>query len=64
MLTGPNIALYEGLRQRHPALHIQASGGARDVADVVAARAAGCAGIVLGKALLEGQLSLREALAC
>lgn len=64
MLTGPNIALYEGFRQRHPALHIQASGGARDVADVVAARAAGCAGIVLGKALLEGQLSLREALAC
>ncbi|RBF83319.1 1-(5-phosphoribosyl)-5-((5-phosphoribosylamino)methylideneamino)imidazole-4-carboxamide isomerase, partial [Xanthomonas oryzae pv. oryzae] len=28
------------------------------------AKAAGCAGIVLGKALLEGHLDLDEALAC
>ena len=39
-------------------------GGVRDVADVAAARAAGCAGAVLGKALLEGRLQLQEALAC
>ncbi len=30
----------------------------------LAAKAAGCAGIVLGKALLEGHLHLEEALAC
>ena len=64
MLAGPNIALYRRLCERHPDLQVQASGGVRDVADVAAARAAGCAGAVLGKALLEGRLDLREALAC
>ena len=39
-------------------------GGVRDVADIRAARAAGCGGAVLGKALLEGRLQLDEALAC
>lgn len=64
MLAGPNIDLYRRLCERHPDLHVQASGGIRDVADVRAAREAGCAGAVLGKALLEGRLDLRGALAC
>jgi phosphoribosylformimino-5-aminoimidazole carboxamide ribotide isomerase len=42
---------------------VQASGGARDLDDVTGARAAGCAGIVLGKALLEGRFSIAEAVA-
>lgn len=63
MLSGPNIDLYRYLCQRFPRLAVQASGGARDLADVVAAREAGCGGIVLGKALLDGKLDLREALA-
>jgi phosphoribosylformimino-5-aminoimidazole carboxamide ribotide isomerase len=45
-------------------LAIQASGGARNEEDVMAARAAGCAGIVLGKALLDGNLQIPAALAC
>ncbi len=64
MLSGPNFDLYRELRALEPALQLQASGGARDLADVAAAREAGCAGIVLGKALLEGNLKLDEALAC
>lgn len=64
MLSGPNIELYRGVCAMHPALQLQASGGVRDVADVIAAREAGCGGAVLGKALLEGRLSLPEALAC
>ncbi len=64
MLAGPNIHLYRGLCERHPGLQVQASGGVRDVADAAAARAAGCAGAVLGKALLEGRIDLRGALAC
>ena len=64
MLTGPNIALYRDIRAAHPVLELQASGGMRDVADVIDARNAGCAGAVLGKALLEGRLSLPEALQC
>jgi phosphoribosylformimino-5-aminoimidazole carboxamide ribotide isomerase len=64
MLSGPNLQLYAWLRERAPQVALQASGGARDVDDVRAARQAGCAGIVLGKALLEGHVGLREALAC
>ncbi len=64
MLSGPNIALYRDVCVAHPGLQVQASGGVRDAADVIAAREAGCSGAVLGKALLEGRLSLPEALAC
>ena len=43
MLSGPNLALYRTLARAAPALQLQASGGVRDVADVRAAREAGCA---------------------
>jgi len=64
MLSGPNLDLYAHLSRLLPGVAVQASGGVRDMADVAAARAAGCAGAVLGKALLEGRLQLQEALAC
>ncbi|MDQ3057446.1 MAG: 1-(5-phosphoribosyl)-5-[(5-phosphoribosylamino)methylideneamino]imidazole-4-carboxamide isomerase [Pseudomonadota bacterium] len=64
MLTGPNMELYALLSQWAPHMELQASGGARNLADLRAVRAAGCDGIVLGKALLEGRLELTEALAC
>ena len=64
MLTGPNDALYARLKLITPGLQVQASGGVRDVADVARAKEQGCAGIVLGRALLEGKLGLPEALAC
>ncbi|MCK9487971.1 MAG: 1-(5-phosphoribosyl)-5-[(5-phosphoribosylamino)methylideneamino]imidazole-4-carboxamide isomerase [Xanthomonadales bacterium] len=62
MLSGPNLALYQHLRGIAPALAVQASGGVSSVADVTRARDAGCAGIVLGRALLEQRFSLQEAL--
>ena len=64
MLSGPNSALYAHLRVLAPALQVQASGGVRALEDIVAARAQGCAGIVLGRALLEGRFALQDALAC
>lgn len=64
MLSGPNTDLYAHLRALAPSLRVQASGGVREVADVAVARVQGCAGIVLGRALLEGKLDLEEALAC
>lgn len=64
MLSGPNVDLYAYLRTAVPALAIQASGGVSAVTDVGAARDAGCAGIVLGRALLEGRFALPDALAC
>ena len=40
---------------------IIASGG-HSIEDVLAVQAAGCAGAIVGKAIYEGQLSLRDAL--
>lgn len=62
MLSGPNIALCRHVLGIAPGLQLQASGGVRSVADVLAAREAGCAGAVLGKALLERRFELTEVL--
>jgi phosphoribosylformimino-5-aminoimidazole carboxamide ribotide isomerase len=62
MLAGPNLGLYRRVLARAPAVAVQGSGGVRDAADVRALRDAGCAGAVLGRALLEGRLRLDDAL--
>jgi len=62
MLSGPNIELYAYLRKLLPNVAIQASGGVRNSNDIMEAQSAGCTGAVLGKALLEGQLTLTQAL--
>ena len=64
MLSGPNIALYQHLAARLPGVAVQASGGVRDADDVAQAKAVGCGGAILGKALLEGSMTLEGALAC
>jgi phosphoribosylformimino-5-aminoimidazole carboxamide ribotide isomerase len=64
MMSGPNCDLYRQLRALAPGIAIQASGGVRDLADLRAARDAGCAGAVLGRALLEGKVDLAKALSC
>jgi phosphoribosylformimino-5-aminoimidazole carboxamide ribotide isomerase len=63
-LSGPNLALYAHLRGIVPDIALQASGGVRDVADVRALRQTGVSGVILGRSLLEGRLTLAEALAC
>ena len=62
-LAGPNFHLYTMLTRSAPQLQVQASGGARNVEDVRAARKTGCSGIILGKAVLEGRLSVDDAVA-
>ncbi|MBW8074121.1 HisA/HisF-related TIM barrel protein, partial [Metallibacterium scheffleri] len=64
MLGGLNIALYRHLGTLAPTLAVQASGGVRDLDDIRAARAAGAAGVILGRALLEGRFTLAQALTC
>ncbi len=64
MLAGPNLQLYEYLRGIAPTLAVQASGGVRDVEDLRALRMLELAGAVLGRSLLEGRLTIAEALSC
>ena len=62
MLAGPALDLYGELLARAPQLQLQASGGIRSIEDIRAATTLGCAGLVLGKALLDGRFTLVEAL--
>lgn len=64
MLSGPNFDLYAHLAKIAPSLQVQASGGVSGIDDVHRAKTQGCAGIVLGRALLEGRFTVAEALRC
>jgi phosphoribosylformimino-5-aminoimidazole carboxamide ribotide isomerase len=59
MLEGPNVGLYEGIARRFPAAAIQASGGVSSLGDV---ERLPTAGVIIGRALWEGQISLEEAI--
>ncbi|EEF93538.1 1-(5-phosphoribosyl)-5-[(5-phosphoribosylamino)methylideneamino] imidazole-4-carboxamide isomerase domain protein [Catenibacterium mitsuokai DSM 15897] len=61
-MAGPNLDLYKHIREIAPDVQLQASGGIRDIADIVAADSIGCSGAVLGKALIEGRFQLTDAL--
>jgi cyclase len=59
VMCGPSFATYRALP---PNLHVIASGGVTTVSDVVSlARIGNVSGCVIGKALLDGRLSLAEA---
>ena len=61
MLTGPDL---DGARRLQAlGAGVIASGGVSGVEDIVAAREAGLAGVIVGRALYAGRVELREALA-
>jgi phosphoribosylformimino-5-aminoimidazole carboxamide ribotide isomerase len=59
--AGVNVAAAAELA-RATGLRVIASGGVHSVADVHAVRAAGLAGVIVGRALYEGHLSLKDLL--
>jgi phosphoribosylformimino-5-aminoimidazole carboxamide ribotide isomerase len=59
-LAGPNMALYESIRDRYPGLAIQSSGGVSGTGDLSMLEAAGLDAAISGKALLDGRMSLSE----
>ncbi len=63
-MQGPSLKLYRQCQQRFPQLHWQASGGVHALEDIRAVQDTGLAGVVVGKALLEGVFTLKEALLC
>jgi phosphoribosylformimino-5-aminoimidazole carboxamide ribotide isomerase len=62
LLGGPDLGLYERLVSLGRGAII-ASGGVRSIADLAAVQVLGCAGAIVGRAIYEGGLDLREALA-
>ncbi|MBY0345725.1 MAG: 1-(5-phosphoribosyl)-5-((5-phosphoribosylamino)methylideneamino)imidazole-4-carboxamide isomerase, partial [Neisseriaceae bacterium] len=63
-LAGANVAFYHYLAQKYPDLHFQASGGVASLTEFSALRSAGVKGVILGRALLEGQFTVKEAILC
>jgi phosphoribosylformimino-5-aminoimidazole carboxamide ribotide isomerase len=59
MLSGPNFGLLEEASRRLPHLFVQASGGVSSLDDLRNLRTAGA---IVGKALWEGRIDLREAI--
>ncbi len=61
-LSGPSFALYQDILTRFPAVELQASGGVSSLDDIKRLTELGVCGIILGKSLLDGVFTLKEAL--
>lgn len=64
MLSGANSELYSDLVARYPKLNWQASGGVHSLADLAQLKGIGCSGAILGKSLLTGAFTVKEAVSC
>lgn len=60
LLGGPSIELYKKILNELPAISLIASGGVNSITDVDDLITIGCSGVVIGKAIYEGRITLRE----
>jgi phosphoribosylformimino-5-aminoimidazole carboxamide ribotide isomerase len=59
-LEGPSIDLYKNIVQKFPSLYCIASGGVSCLDDLTALKELGCAGAIVGKAIYEGRIALKD----
>jgi len=59
-LEGPSTELYKNILAKFPELHFIASGGVSNIDDVYALQQIGCSGVIIGKAIYEGRITLHE----
>ncbi|MBQ3766631.1 MAG: 1-(5-phosphoribosyl)-5-[Bacteroidales bacterium] len=64
MLQGPSFDLYQGLKERYPALTTIVSGGVSSLEDIRKADALGLPGIIVGKAIYENRITLKDISLC
>ncbi len=60
LLQGSALELYGEIRQRFPDLQLIASGGVTEMAEIERLQDIGCFGAIIGKAIYEGRLSLKD----
>ncbi|GAB4343445.1 MAG: 1-(5-phosphoribosyl)-5-[(5-phosphoribosylamino) methylideneamino]imidazole-4-carboxamide isomerase [Calditrichia bacterium] len=60
MLSGPALDLYREVKNAFPQLKLIASGGVSRVSDLVRLKKAGLDGVIIGKALLTGNIKKEE----
>lgn len=63
-LQGSNHQLYAQMTAQFPTVNWQASGGIGKLQDIEVLKPTKVSGIILGRALLEGKFTLREAIQC
>ena len=56
----PSIDLYKEMLEKFPNLYLMASGGVSNVDDIIALNEAGVPGVIFGKALYEGHITLKD----
>ena len=59
-MEGPSLVLYKNIVERFPKLHFIASGGVSNIDDVYALEETGCSGVIIGKAIYEGKILLKD----
>lgn len=59
-LEGPSTELYKTILQKFPQLHFIASGGVSSMKDLDELATIGCRGAIVGKAIYEGRIALKE----
>jgi len=59
-LEGPSTDLYKHIIQKFPELHFIASGGVSSMKDLDDLQTIGCSGVIVGKAIYENKISLKE----
>ena len=59
-MSGPNVDLYAEILGRYPGIQLQASGGVRDIGDLLKLRESGVPAAITGKALLDGKIVAAE----
>ncbi|MBS1603680.1 MAG: 1-(5-phosphoribosyl)-5-[(5-phosphoribosylamino)methylideneamino]imidazole-4-carboxamide isomerase [Bacteroidetes bacterium] len=60
LLQGPALDLYKNIVGKFPSLHFIASGGVSSFDDVLRLEEAGCRGVIIGKAIYEGRITLNQ----
>ncbi len=60
MLNGPSLDLYKKIIQKLPKVKLIASGGISSMKDVLAVEKAGCEGAIIGKAIYENKITLKD----
>ena len=62
VLEGPSVDLYKKIIEQHPEINLIASGGVTTINDVMELKAIGCSGVIIGKAIYEGNITLQQLL--
>ncbi|WP_318432325.1 1-(5-phosphoribosyl)-5-[(5-phosphoribosylamino)methylideneamino]imidazole-4-carboxamide isomerase [Photobacterium leiognathi] len=63
-LAGSNVELYIDLCRQYPQVQFQSSGGIGSLDDIAALKGSGVAGVIVGRALLDGKFTAEQAFTC